>query len=421
VAASPASADGYYSLGTAVQLTAAPLAGSQFTGWSGALTGLVNPGSVQMTAPRTVTASFSTPSNPCQITLNHTAAAVAGSGDLRSVAVSTASSCPWNAISNAAWITVESGVSGSGNGTVRYRVAANPSTAARSGTLSIGGVLYTVTQAAPSCAFTLSGVSSTLHSGAANYTLAIATASGCQWTASTESGWLQFPGLRNGTGSGSVTFSVTANTGTGPRAAAVIVGGQSFQLLQAGGSAGQGFTDVSTIHPFYLYIEALRLNAITDGCTNFPGGYCPEDAMTRSEMAAFIVRTLFGETFTYSPTPYFTDVPTTHPKFPYIQKLRELGVTNGCNATQYCPAESVTRGQMAAFLVRASLGITAADSFPYPGGAHFNDVTAGNIFFPYIQKLKEMGITSGCSATDYCSDQVNTRGQMAVFVVRGLF
>jgi S-layer homology domain len=52
-------------------------------------------------------------------------------------------------------------------------------------------------------------------------------------------------------------------------------------------------------------------------------------------------------------TPFFTDVPSTHPFFPFIQKLRELAITSGCAGTQYCPDSPTTRGQMAVFLIRA--------------------------------------------------------------------
>jgi hypothetical protein len=58
VSANPTSADGYYNTGTSVQLTATPNAGYSFLGWSGDLTGTVNPQSVTMTAPRNVTANF---------------------------------------------------------------------------------------------------------------------------------------------------------------------------------------------------------------------------------------------------------------------------------------------------------------------------------------------------------------------------
>ena len=76
-----------------------------------------------------------------------------GTGSVNVVAPST---CNWTATSHASWITITSGTSGSGNGTVYYSVSANPGPNSRTGTLTIAGQTFTVTQAAPSCTYTLS-------------------------------------------------------------------------------------------------------------------------------------------------------------------------------------------------------------------------------------------------------------------------
>ena len=69
---------------------------------------------------------------------------------------------------------------------------------------------------------------------------------------------------------------------------------------------------------------------------------------------------------------------------------------------------------MAVFLVR---GVTGND-FTFTSQPYFTDVPAGHPLFAYIQKLRDLGITSGCSATAYCPDTPNTRAQMAVFLNR---
>lgn len=140
--------------------------------------------------------------------------------------------------------------------------------------------------------------------------------------------------------------------------------------------------------------------------------------MTRAEMAAFIIRVLYGENFSYSNQPLFTDVGPANQYFKYVQKLREIGITNGCTATTFCPDASVTRGQMAAFIIRARLGLLYTDLFPVLPAPLFSDVGSGNLFFSYIQKMKELGITGGCTETQYCGNDTNTRGQMAVFLTR---
>lgn len=104
---------------------------------------------------------------------------------------------------------------------------------------------------------------------------------------------------------------------------------------------------------------------------------------------------------------------------PDILWLAEEGITFGCNPPvndQFCPKAPVTRGQMAAFLVRF-LGLTASD-----GSINFTD-TVGNIFEGDIRKLATAGITRGCNPpanTQFCPNASVTRGQMAAFLVRAL-
>jgi predicted TIM-barrel enzyme len=160
----------------------------------------------------------------------------------------------------------------------------------------------------------------------------------------------------------------------------------------------------------------LLARGISGGCSSL-GEFCPSAFVTREQMAAFIIRYLFGELFPYPLTPYFADVPQTNPFFKYVQKMKELGITDGCSTTpaMYCSKDTVTRRAMSKFLIRASMG----DAFPYRATRpYFADVTAADPFFKYVQKLKDMGVTSGCSATQYCADDPPTREQMAAFLVR---
>ena len=157
----------------------------------------------------------------------------------------------------------------------------------------------------------------------------------------------------------------------------------------------------------------------TSGCTATT--YCHDRNTTRAEMAVFIIRSMFGgDTFAFPATPYFTDVPTTHQFYQWIQKMRELGITAGCTASTYCPNDAVTRGQMAVFIIRARLRVAAGETFPFIATPFFTDVGVGHLFFSYIQKMREIGVTAGCTANQYCPETATTRGQMAVFIIRGL-
>lgn len=210
--------------------------------------------------------------------------------------------------------------------------------------------------------------------------------------------------------------------------------------LSGGGSAAASATDNTTIlapfadvgssDVFLPAIDLLREYAITSGCDNSPTQprYCPNDNITRAQMAVFVVRSIKGgDNFSYTMTPYFADVSSGHPFFPWIQAMRDLGVTSSCGSTLagpiYCPDNPVTRGQMAAFIIRDRFG--SSTGFTYPATPLFADVPATNVFFAWIQKMKQIGITSSCGTSLagqlYCPDDPVTRAQMAVFLMRGAF
>ncbi len=90
---------------------------------------------------------YLTVANP--FTINPTSASVPATGSSGTVTVtSTSATAPWTAVSNASFITVTAGSSGTGNGTVSYTVAANTSASQQIGTITIGGLTFTVTEAA---------------------------------------------------------------------------------------------------------------------------------------------------------------------------------------------------------------------------------------------------------------------------------
>ncbi len=118
------------------------------------------------------------------------------------------------------------------------------------------------------------------------------------------------------------------------------------------------FTDVPATYEFFSYIQKLYELGITNGCSSTPLMFCPDNGVTRGEMAAFIIRARYASIpFSYSTTPYFTDVPASNPFFNYIQKMYEIGITNGCSSSplMYCPDSTVLRSEMAVFVVRGLL------------------------------------------------------------------
>ena len=154
----------------------------------------------------------------------------------------------------------------------------------------------------------------------------------------------------------------------------------------------------------------LAGEAITTGCNAEKTLFCPGDSVTRGQMAAFLVRAL-GLT-DIDPTIDYDDDDLSIFETD-IAKLATAEVTTGCGGNDFCPLDPVTRGQMAAFLVRA-LGLTAIDPT-----IDFDDDDASP-FETDIAKLATAGITSGCGGNNFCPSQPVTRGQMAAFLKRAL-
>jgi subtilase family serine protease len=213
------------------------------------------------------------------------------------------------------------------------------------------------------------------------------------------------------------TFSGWTGSVANPASSATTVVMNTPQSVTANFIPGP-FTDVPPGNPFFDAVNLFYAHGITDGCS--PTLYCPDETVTRAQMAVFIVRAVYnGDNFTLNQqTPYFGDVPEGSFGYNWIQKLYELGITTGCSAGYYCPNDSVTRGEMAAFIIRMRY---AGAAFTFSSTPVFTDVPSGTEFFTYIQRMAEDNITSGCGGGMYCPDDSVTRGEMAVFIMRGAF
>jgi hypothetical protein len=181
------------------------------------------------------------------------------------------------------------------------------------------------------------------------------------------------------------------------------------------------FADVQTTHWAWTWIERLYSAGITSGCGTNPLTYCPEDSVTRAQMAIFLERGMNGSTFTppAGTGTVFADVPLSYWAVNWIEKLFTDGITGGCgtNPLIYCPDNPVTRSQMAVFLLRAKHG---AAYTPPPAAGLFADVPTTYWAANWIEQLAGEGITTGCgtSPLTYCPEDSVTRAQMAVFLVR---
>jgi hypothetical protein len=175
--------------------------------------------------------------------------------------------------------------------------------------------------------------------------------------------------------------------------------------------------DVPTGSPFFPFVEALFHAGVTTGCVTDPLRYCPAAPVTRGQMAVFLLRA--KESAFYTPpactSPMFGDVPCIHPFAAWINELARRNITAGCGGGNYCPESSVSRQEMAVFLIRAaSPGFTPPDC----GSPIFGDVSCSSIFAIWIHELVSRNVTSGCGGGNYCPTSPVTREQMAVFLVR---
>ena len=202
----------------------------------------------------------------CSTTISPTASSPTAAGGAATVAVTAnAGSCAWTAASNAPWITITAGASGSGSGTVDYTVAANTSTTGRTGTMTIAGQTMTVTQAGAPCSYAISPTVASLGPETAINTVAVTASAGCAWTTSESAPWISITGGASGTGNGDVTYSVTANPTITPRNATMTIAGQSFDVTQAGQTCTYTLTPAGASVPAAASTGSVAVAAL-GGC-----------------------------------------------------------------------------------------------------------------------------------------------------------
>jgi subtilisin family serine protease len=153
-------------------------------------------------------------------------------------------------------------------------------------------------------------------------------------------------------------------------------------------------------------IEALADAGVTTGCT--ATRYCPQRKVTRGQIATFLDRALDLPPASSD----FVDVPDDHPHASGIAAVAAAGITTGCGAQRFCPADHLTRAQMASMLQRA---LDLPDGPP-----QFADVAPNDPHAAGIWAIAAAGITTGCDADRFCPRATVDRAQMASFLVRAL-
>jgi Putative binding domain, N-terminal/Viral BACON domain len=183
------------------------------------------------------TVSVTQPSGTtCAYTITPTSRSIAVGGGSSTFSVATTSGCAWAALSEAGWITITSGSSWSGNGTVAFTAAANTGPS-RTGTINIAGQDVSVTQASGvTCTYNVSPLNPTVAAGGGAVTITVTGQSGCAWTAaeSPTVSWVSITSGASGSGNGIVSLSVTANSQRSARTMSLTIGGHTVTLTQSG-------------------------------------------------------------------------------------------------------------------------------------------------------------------------------------------
>jgi hypothetical protein len=249
-----------------------------------------NTSTTQTTAPRTGTITLRGAASPVRLTVTQSGAppvecaysfssvqkAIDDSGGFGTVSLTT--DCAWSVVSsNSTWLTVTSPATGTGDATVTFAVARNESTTERTGRLTVSGIggsqALTITQAAspiPPCSYTVRPGSQIVPAtGGTGQFVVSANRAGCAYVAAASEGWIALSGEVAGEHSGTVGFSVAANSG-GQRPGLVTIswnGGSNIFAVMQESAAPSAVPQFSLAH-----VNAVDGNGLPLPPISYPDG-----------------------------------------------------------------------------------------------------------------------------------------------------
>ena len=177
------------------------------------------------------------PTPVCTYTISPGNQSFGGEGGTGNVSVATEAGCTWSATANASWIGITAGGTGTGSGTVVYSVPANQAAESRTGTLTIAGHSHAVVQEGrtPSvCTYDIAPARADVGKDSATGTITVTARDGCSWKATSRVGWITISAGAEGSGTGSVSYSVARNTEAIERVGTMTVAERTFTVRQAG-------------------------------------------------------------------------------------------------------------------------------------------------------------------------------------------
>ena len=235
------------------------------------------------------------------------------------------------------------------------------------------------------------------------------------WGDGTDSGWLPVgtaTAQKSWPTPGTYLIKVQARCATHTS----VVSGWS-DTLSVAISIPVGFNDVPVGHWAHSQVVAMAVSGITGGCSSNPPMFCPDAPVTRAQMAVFMTTSLGRSpaasctgTFSDVNTGTVSDLVCR-----YIEDFAAAGITGGCGDGKICPNDPVTRAQMAVF-IEAALNVTPGPTCTGTF-SDVDVETTGDLFCRFIEDFASKGITGGCGEGRYCPNEPVTRAQMAVFLV----
>ena len=210
---------------------------------------------------------------PCLYAISPATRVITSAAASGSIAVTATPACGWVSSNANSWITLTSGASGIGNGSVNYSVAANSSGIARTGAVQIADQWFTLSQPGVTCAYSISPTTQTYATGPGGGQVSVTATPGCTWATSNTNGWISVSMPQYGTGSGSVTYSVPGNPGSS-RTGVVVIAGRNFAIRQTGLGCTFKLSPVTRVHG-----NASSTNTVTLTTSNT----CPWDVINTNE------------------------------------------------------------------------------------------------------------------------------------------
>lgn len=242
---------------------------------------IVAAASLVMTGCTSSSTSTVAPSGPkCSVTATSAPASFTSTGGSGTVSITADRDCTWSVTVDSSWIAIQGPSSGQGGTSIGYAVQSNPSTAARSGTITVAGDRLPVSQAGAPCQYALSKTGDTIIASGGQLSVGISTLSGCSWTASANVSWITVQSGRTGSSSGTIVLAVASNPNADSRTGTVTVAGQIYTVTQAAKpappidfsgtiSSVTGSCPQVTFHVGTLTIETDAATVYTKGgCSN---------------------------------------------------------------------------------------------------------------------------------------------------------